>query len=147
MAFNSCFQVSALPPKGPDPATPCLQQLLIELDIERSQTASLLQQLSMSQRRVHELQLRTKQLEALASLQCLYDPASELLAGEEDRSSTAEVGKYPAAVRREKIAKYKAKIRKYRSRVGVSRLFQGRSRVARQKLRANGRFLKLPISP
>lgn len=130
MAFNSYSRVLQTAAGSSEPLSPCLQQLLLELDIEKTQTASLLQQLNLSQRRVQELQLRTKQLEALASLQCLADPAFDLLAGEEDR--TAVVGTYPAEVRRAKIAKYKAKILKHRSRVRVSRLFQGRSRIARQ---------------
>jgi len=145
MAFNSYSLAFQAASGSSEPLSPGLQQLLLELDIEKAQTATLLQELNRSQRHVQELQLRTKQLEVLASIQSLEDSALGLLASEED-CGRAVVGKYPAEVRRAKIAKYKAKVRKYRSRVRVCRLFQGRSRIARQKLRENGRFIKLPIS-
>lgn len=124
------------------------EQLRVELDIEKALTARLLRELSLSQRRIQELQVNAKQLEAMASLQCLSDPIYGSLAGEEDSQSTAIdlVGRYPASIRKAKIAKYKAKLLKYRKRVQVSRSFKGRSVTAQQKLREKGRFVRLPLS-
>jgi hypothetical protein len=44
-----------------------------------------------------------------------------------------------------KIRTYKEKLRKYREKCNVSRVFHGRSQAAKNKLRVNGKFVK--ISP
>ena len=45
--------------------------------------------------------------------------------------------------RRQKIEKYKNKIRNYRQKVTFSRSFTGRSKVAKEKPRVNGKFIKI----
>lgn len=142
MAFVSCSQDRGEVLTSSEEKS--LQRLLLELDIERAQSAYLLQQISISQHRIQDLQNRTKQLEVLASLQCLSDPSVPSEDGLIPPFDSAS--KYPDSIRRAKIAKYKAKRLKYHNRVRVSRLFTGRSRIARQKLREGGRFIRLPLS-
>lgn len=147
MAFTACQQMYASACESS--TAPGFQQLQVELDIEKALTARLLRELSFSQRRIQELQVRTKQLEAMASLQCLSDPIYGTLADEDkctDHTICDSVGKYPASIRKAKIAKYKAKIIKYRRRVQISRCFKGRSLIAQKKLREKGRFISLPLS-
>ena len=147
MAFSSYSQTHT-PQTAPGQCTAAsFEQLQVELSIEKALTARLLRELSVSQGRIQELQMNAKQLEAMASLQCLSEPVFGTLAGEEDTQCTALdlVGRYPASVRKAKIAKYKAKRLKYHKRVQVSRCFKGRSVTAQQKLREKGRFVKLPL--
>jgi hypothetical protein len=52
------------------------------------------------------------------------------------------IGKYTVAERSARILKYKAKIFSRRLKCPISKKFSGRSKVATQKLRINGKFVK-----
>lgn len=52
------------------------------------------------------------------------------------------IGKYSLSERSKRILKYKLKVVSRRSRCPISKKFTGRSRVATEKVRVNGRFVK-----
>lgn len=53
-----------------------------------------------------------------------------------------QIGSYTAEIRKQKIQRYKEKVKSYRAKVHVSRKFSGRSFVAKEKPRINGKFIK-----
>ena len=56
------------------------------------------------------------------------------------------IGKYTISQRREKIQRYKRRIRKFREEHPIKRNYNGRSRVAKDKPRLNGKFAKTIVS-
>ena len=101
-----------------------------ELEQERACNAHLALELAEERMKVAELEAITGQIVIFQS--------------PEPQNSAPElsIGAYPAKVRREKIEKYKRKLVQHRAKMQVSRTFPGRSGVARQKPRMNGRFVK-----
>jgi hypothetical protein len=53
-----------------------------------------------------------------------------------------KIGAYSLDMRSKKILKYKSKIQKRRTMRPISKVFKGRSQVASQKVRVNGKFVK-----
>jgi hypothetical protein len=53
-----------------------------------------------------------------------------------------KIGAYSLLVRSKKILKYKLKLAQRRQKCPISKKFNGRSHVAAQKVRVNGKFVK-----
>lgn len=73
------------------------------------------------------------------------DQNSDMLNSNETSSeyeTDRKIGAYSLAVRSKKILKFKMKLLKRRKQCPISKKFSGRSKVAAQKVRVNGKFVK-----
>jgi hypothetical protein len=61
---------------------------------------------------------------------------------DDHKSCTDKIGAYSLDMRSKKILKYKSKIYSRRRSNPISKVFKGRSQVASQKVRVNGKFVK-----
>ena len=106
--------------------------MTLRKEVERERTYNLQLSLELAEER-----LKLTELETLLGISI---PSTSLPIP--SPLSPPYIGAYPPSIRREKILKYKTKLRHHREKMNVSRVFPGRSGVARQKPRVQGRFVK-----
>ncbi|CAG9328977.1 unnamed protein product [Blepharisma stoltei] len=118
-------------------------QLSQEINSERERSLSIARELEQEKRKNEELE---KYLASLVNSK----PGVPRVESNNSIASTAPdlndekplIGAYSAEIRKQKILKYKQKMVRYRQKVRLSRKFGGRSKVAKQKLRIKGKFVK-----
>ena len=124
-----------------------LEQLKAELALEREKNSLLATELA-------QIQQRSQHLECCLGLLCNSSkpsiPKVESCSSfstapdykPEDIEEPPRIGEYSPQIRALKIQRYKEKLKRYRASVHVSRKFGGRSKVAKQKPRIKGKFVK-----
>jgi hypothetical protein len=125
-----------------------------EIQREREKSLNLAKQLEIERYKTQQLEEYLKNLSTSSSnLSCFMSRSQEnLLPRTEsmcsfvsmtDLTPDSKTRACSPNTRRQKIERYKNKIRNYRQRVTFSRSFTGRSKVAKEKPRVNGKFIKV----
>lgn len=118
-------------------------QLFLDLNSERERSILMTKELGAEKQRTQELESylasfgssnpKINRIDSCCSLASTVVDANE---------NIPIIGAYSLDERRTKIQKYKHKLIRYRQNVKFSREFIGRSRVAKQKSRMKGKFVK-----
>ena len=106
-----------------------------ELTTEQQKNSTLAYQLA--QEKAMTLQLESLLEKLKPEIPHIWRPVCPI-----DERSDEIIGSYTRRERWEKICRYKEKQMKYRDKVKISREFRGRSEVAKEKPRVNGKFVK-----
>lgn len=125
-----------------------LFQLSYALTSERERNYMMLKELDENKR-------KNQELENYLSTYLNLKPKIPRVSSSDSLASTAAdfdevkmcVGHYTADERKLKILKYKLKQKRYREKVKLSRKFNGRSMIAKKKLRIKGKFVKSEALP